>query len=68
MANTMTTNPIDLPHQVTCSKCGLTVTLYVPVNKADGGTEYVCLACLQQERREWPMQYETKVGEPGEAK
>ena len=58
----MTTSPNDLPAQVICAKCGLVVTLYAPVEKADGSREMVCLSCLLELRQAgWPPSYETKV-------
>ena len=61
--------PMDLPYQVTCSKCGLLVTLYAPVEKADGSREYNCLECLLKLRRTgWPPAYETKIVTVGECK
>jgi len=62
--------PDTLPAQVICAKCGLTVTLYAPVEKADGSRENVCLTCLLAMRQAgWPPAYETKiVAGPGECK
>jgi len=61
--------PDTLPAQVTCAKCGLIVTLYAPVLKADGSREFVCLACLLEMRRTgWPPAYETKLMAPMECK
>ena len=66
--------PMELPYQVTCAKCGLLVTLYAPVEKADGSREFVCLACWDCDARAghrrtvWPPAYETKVIVPMECK
>ena len=61
--------PDTLPYQVTCAKCGLIVTLYAPVEKADGSREYTCLECLLELRRTgWPPSYETKITMPQECK
>ena len=65
----MTISQNDLPAQVTCAKCGLVVTLYAPMEKADGSRENVCLACLHELRRAgWPPAYETKVTTAQECK
>ena len=65
----MTISQNELPAQVTCAKCGLIVTLYAPVEKADGSREFACLECLLEMRRAgWPPAYETKVVTPMEFK